>query len=69
MPLVRQVHLVDGGRERWPAAGAVKPSMFSFMDDWAVDQFWHLVWDLSVAAFGLPGAVNLSELTGTVGFV
>jgi hypothetical protein len=39
------------------------------MDDWAVDQFWHLVWDLSAAGFGLPGLVNLSELTGTVGFV
>jgi len=34
------------------------------MDDWAVDQFWLLVWDLSAAGFGLPRVVNLSELTG-----
>lgn len=33
------------------------------MDDWAVDQFWLMVWDLSAAGFGLPGVVNLSELT------
>jgi hypothetical protein len=36
------------------------------MDDGTVDQFWHLVWDLSAAGFGLP---VLSELTKTVGFV